>query len=337
MNEEQKNIIFFSLIIPFNNCEKYIERCLDSILSQTYKNIEILLIDDGSIDNGLKICKKYSDKDKRIRIFSISNHGVSYARNIGIENAKGKYLLFIDADDFLLNRNSLNDIQRNIGENDDVIAFNYKILNEENKVFKKNNLESKSLLYKSGFDYIDSVLEKNPNMFWYIWKYAYNKSIIDKYKILFPIDINYHEDLYFVNNVLIHSSNVKNVNLYVYCYVKHRQSITTRKDKEIYSNRIKILERIILETLSNKSIPIKTKNKMINNFLCTLIGIINELDGLNKKEVNEILIEISKFNNYYKFISTNRFKLLAIFINIIGINNAYYLILLRKKILNLIS
>ena len=88
-----------SVIVNVFNGEKYIKKCLDSIINQTYKDLEILIIDDGSIDSTLSICKKY--KDKRIRIISGKNIGISLSRNIGLDNARGDYLFFVDSDDYI--------------------------------------------------------------------------------------------------------------------------------------------------------------------------------------------------------------------------------------------
>lgn len=88
-----------SIVVPIYNVEKYLTRCIDSILVQTYSNIEILLIDDGSTDKSSQICDKYMKKDRRIKVIHKSNGGLSDARNVGINMAKGKYLAFIDSDD----------------------------------------------------------------------------------------------------------------------------------------------------------------------------------------------------------------------------------------------
>ena len=92
-----------SIIVPVYNVEKYIEKCLKSLISQSYKNIEIILIDDGSKDNSGKICDTYKGKDSRIKVIHKENAGVSEARNSGIQKATGKYLCFVDADDFVMN------------------------------------------------------------------------------------------------------------------------------------------------------------------------------------------------------------------------------------------
>ena len=92
-----------SIIVPVYNVEKYIEKCLNSLISQSYKNIEIILIDDGSKDNSGKICDKYKRKDPRIKVIHKENAGVSEARNSGMQKATGEYLCFVDADDFVMN------------------------------------------------------------------------------------------------------------------------------------------------------------------------------------------------------------------------------------------
>lgn len=88
-----------SIIVPVYNAEKYLDKCIESILRQTYKNIEILLIDDGSKDNSGCICEKWAKSDDRIRVYHKPNGGVSSARNLGLENASGKYIMFVDSDD----------------------------------------------------------------------------------------------------------------------------------------------------------------------------------------------------------------------------------------------
>ena len=90
-----------SVVIPLYNCEKYINECLDSVLANSFSDYELIIINDGSIDNSLKIAEEYSKKDPRIKVYSQENRGVSYTRNRGIKLAKGDYISFIDADDYV--------------------------------------------------------------------------------------------------------------------------------------------------------------------------------------------------------------------------------------------
>ena len=90
-----------SIIVPVYNCEKYLIKCINSILDQSYANLELLLYDDGSVDNSNSICKEFEKLDKRVKVFNQNNSGASVARNIGIENSTGEYLMFVDADDYI--------------------------------------------------------------------------------------------------------------------------------------------------------------------------------------------------------------------------------------------
>ena len=90
-----------SIIVPMYNAEKWLEKCVNSIIEQSYSNIEILLINDGSTDKTLEICKKIEKIDNRVRVIDKKNEGVSKTRNLGLENATGKYIKFVDSDDWL--------------------------------------------------------------------------------------------------------------------------------------------------------------------------------------------------------------------------------------------
>ena len=91
-----------SIIVPIYNAEKYIDRCVSSIVNQTFRDLEIILVNDGSVDNSLSICKLWENRDVRVRLFSQDNTGVSSARNLGIKNATGDLLMFLDSDDYML-------------------------------------------------------------------------------------------------------------------------------------------------------------------------------------------------------------------------------------------
>lgn len=135
----KKNNDLISVIINVYNAEKYIKKCIDSVINQTYKNLEILIINDGSTDDSLKICKSY--KDKRIKIITTENMGLSSSRNVGIDNSTGKYLYFVDADDFITK---------------DAIEYLYKLLLKTNAdVATSKCLE----IYNYDYKYEDEIEE----------------------------------------------------------------------------------------------------------------------------------------------------------------------------------
>ena len=93
--------MLLSIIVPVYNVERYLEQCILSLVHQSYRSIEILLIDDGSSDGSFAICDEWAKKDQRIRVFHTENHGVSHARNVGLEQARGDYIGFVDSDDWI--------------------------------------------------------------------------------------------------------------------------------------------------------------------------------------------------------------------------------------------
>ena len=126
-----------SVIIPVFNGEKYLNECLDSVVNQSFKDIEIICVNDGSTDASLKILKQYSNKDKRIKIISQENKGLGASRNIGLKKSCGKYIYFIDCDDYI-DLKTLEKLYNNITSNDsDVVLFKYNTF-KDNKVCKKN-------------------------------------------------------------------------------------------------------------------------------------------------------------------------------------------------------
>ena len=137
-----------TVVVAIYNVEKYLKKCIRSIISQTYKNLEIILVNDGSNDNSLEICRSYEKKDSRIRVIDQPNQGVSAARNNGIEAASGEYIMFVDGDDFL-RKNIVESLIENVGDNDIIICA-YTAF-EETKEFRK-----KCRFYKGDRDFSDS-------------------------------------------------------------------------------------------------------------------------------------------------------------------------------------
>ena len=129
------NEILLSVIIPVYNVEKYLKKCLDSVLNQEFKNFEIICIDDCSTDSSLKILKEYAKSNERIKVLqNNTNLGLGLTRNIGLNAAMGKYIHFLDSDDFL-NKDAYNIVNKAILEfkSIDVLVFSYEIFNEKNR------------------------------------------------------------------------------------------------------------------------------------------------------------------------------------------------------------
>lgn len=209
-----------SIIVPIYNAEKYLKECLESLVNQTYNNFEIILINDGSIDNSSDICKEYIKIYDNIIYQENENHGVSYSRNFGIKLATGEYIAFVDSDDYIehdMITNLLKEFNRDI----DMVVCNY-ICDYQNG-FKKNIYNYNNLIDAKE---TQSLLFNESSIKGFCWNKIYKKSIIDKYNLEFREDINVCEDSLFNYQYLEHSKNIYICGEYKYHYRVRKSSIT---------------------------------------------------------------------------------------------------------------
>lgn len=185
-----------SIIIPIYNVEKYIEKCLESIKEQTYKNLEIILINDGSTDESEKICKEIIKNDERFILISTANYGVSHARNIGLNRVTGNYVIFIDSDDWI-EKNMIEELYNKIQEaNYDMAICDYYINDGENQI-EHNELSNDKIITKKEIMYEHLYAS---NLFGgYLWNKLIRKCIINK--IIFDERIKIEEDVVFLGNI----------------------------------------------------------------------------------------------------------------------------------------
>ena len=222
--------IKFSIIIPVYNSEKYINECLESIFSQTYKNIEIIAVNDCSTDNSLEILKQYN----QIKIFSTKvNSRQGAARNIGIENSTGDYILFVDADDVLYDSNVITNIAKKINESyePDIIYLGVKIVG-------KRDLELIPTKENSRKEY---RLSENPfiNVVSICWK----KSLINENNIRFPERIRY-EDVYFAFLGIEKAKKYEYMDMIYYLYKNRENTTTTNYSLEQVEDTIKLIKEL---------------------------------------------------------------------------------------------
>lgn len=228
-----------TIIIAIYNAEKYLDKTINSVLNQTYKNFELILIDDGSKDNSLEICEKYKNKDNRIRLIKQENLGVSASRNKGLEIANGEFICFMDADDYI----EQNMLEEYIGiykkYNYDLIVSGYfsEIDLDNNISYDKIYLPNKRY---STIDQIkeDFVLMWDKHLLYNIWNKFYKKSLIDEYNIRF-IKQNWGEDIEFNREYLLKINTLYNSEKCFYHYVRGRKdSITGKYIENLYDIRI---------------------------------------------------------------------------------------------------
>lgn len=215
-----------SVIVPAYNAEPYLEQCSQSILMQSYKDIELIIVDDGSIDRTPTICDSIADEDDRVRVFHISNGGPGHARNYGLNQVTGEYVLFVDADD-LLAKDALNTLVSRIGPNRcDLVCFNFDVISSSKGVTRRS-------LVKNDFpscEYSDSreVLKYiyNHNLENYSWCFLYNINAIHKYGLRFDNRFVSLEDMVMLNHFLRNPLKVLYLNQALYHYRDNQSSIT---------------------------------------------------------------------------------------------------------------
>ena len=192
-----------SIIVPIYNVEDYIKTCVNSIINQTYDNLEIFLIDDGSKDNSSIIIDELSKKDNRIKVIHKENGGVSSARNVGLSEANGKYIVFIDGDDYIEN-DYIEYFYNLINKDNYDMAFNSKCFNLTNN--KRNNNEKYSVFDSEII--IEDIYTDNIGCGVAVWNKIYKKDFLDKNNIRFDEKIWYGEGMLFNINCLIKTAKV---------------------------------------------------------------------------------------------------------------------------------
>ena len=217
----------YSIIIPIYNTERFLKRCIESCLSQTYKNIEVILVNDGSTDHSKEICERYERKDSRICLLDKKNEGVSKARNDAIKTATGDYIIFLDSDDYLENTACERVDEILSKQRLDILCCVAKEWNKRNTKM----LDSSKVLYGKvvrGKEYIKNELKNNK---WraVIWVNVYRRGFLLEKKLFFESNV-VHEDVEWLPHVFFNANTCLDTDILIYNYVKRKDSITTRRD-----------------------------------------------------------------------------------------------------------
>lgn len=315
-----------SVIVPVYNTEKYLHRCIDSILAQTFTDFELLLINDGSKDNSGKICDEYAAKDPRIRVFHKENGGASSARNLGLDNAKGEWLTFVDSDDYIF-ENYLQNYICQISENVDIICQGM----EFDKLFsEKHPIKHMGTTYKGNIQKGIEELYKSP-MPGSLCNKCFKTKIINEQHLRFNTNITFREDEIFVLNYSKYCTYMLSSRERGYFYYLPQWGVKY-KFKNDYYNTIKEIYKIHLD------ISDANWNYILSDTLYELTTeFINILPNNNKRK---------RILDYRKNVGKNIFKTqlfiltkLLIFLDKTGYFSTLYLTLhlyIKAKIASLI-
>lgn len=239
-----------SVIIPVFNSGKYIERCLDSVVNQTYKNLQIIVINDGSTDNSLEMILPYMELDHRIEVINQINQGVSKARNVGLQKVDGDFVSFVDSDDWIESEMLEKMLQENIRTKADIVVCNYSVDNNiVGQPALKLPTEKISLLENKNFiigDYLDGKYKESIG--YSAWNKLYKRHLT--LDVQFEDNLSIGEDLLFNLNVFQKVNSISFLNIPLYHYVVNSSSAINSYKSDMCSRYQKTIEE--LETYVRK-------------------------------------------------------------------------------------
>ncbi len=303
-----------SIIIPIYNGEKYIDRCLKKIEEQSYKYYEVIIIDDGSKDNTKNICSYYLKRNDKIHYFYKENSGVSDSRNLGIDKAKGKWITFIDCDDYI-SKKYLSELVNKIKKDTDFVCSNY--YNVKGTEISECPIKINDNLTKDNFiDMIlnDKYVAKNKELLYKasrnVWGKLYKKDILIKNNIRFKKNIKLFEDGIFQLEYLKYVNKIDITSESIYYYLLNEGSATHKYQKDrIIEDKEKI--KFLNDYLNGKNI--ETFNLFKFDTLCSYFKstLFNKENKQNFIEKYLTLKKIIK-NNEYEISSINIYKYLSL-------------------------
>lgn len=309
-----KNNIKLSVIIPVYNVENYVEECILSVLNQSVNDMEVIVVDNGSADNSMKKIKGINDK--RVKVYSIEQCGVGAARNYGLRVSNGKYVAFMDSDDFLINKNAYHDMINRLEKSNEVfITAKAKYYYEDgtfksmeknnNNIFKNKQLTSKEYL-------LESI--KSNRIYVVVWLSIYNRSFLIDNNLFFKEGI-LHEDELFTNKLLLKLDNILLFDEEIYGYRQRKGSIMNQMNekrindiyyvclelnKEFKSIKDDELRKCMINYISESAFNV-SKNRKVKNIPNEIKKLI--LTGLNdSKKLKEAKLLCFNERLYYFFI-----------------------------------
>lgn len=236
----------YSIIIPVYNAENTIKRCLDSILNKTFKDYEIIIINDGSCDNSLSICNEYLSSNNNITVIDKENGGASSARNAGIDVAKGEYILFIDSDDYV--EDNFFDVLVGNETKDGLSVFtNYAINNKRSRKREIKDMDDDFSLFEKSRYLIESRTINGP------MDKVFDRHLINKMSLRYNEEVPVAEDFLFGVKYLMNCSNIKISNIGIYmCDQTNQNSLSRGKKKNLINIYYTVFDEVFDEISNSK-------------------------------------------------------------------------------------
>ena len=284
-----------SIIVPIYNTEKYLSKCIESIQNQTYKNLEIILVNDGSTDHSLQICHKYALNDQRIIVIDKENRGISSARNSGLDIASGDYIGFVDSDDYISKDMYQYLLKASLKQNADIVECGFYRVDESYKIISSHPLKNKIIIgsYVCSKSYAQRKNASTVN-----WNKLYQKKIFDNTR--FPV-FNYSGDSWVNARAFYNCQKKITIEGCHYYYLKHKKSVTNIPFKVEKFDKIMAWKDIYEFYKENfKEFCPYSALRIAGNALSLYKNIKETVPEKKQKEYINVLI--TEFKNYYKLI-----------------------------------
>lgn len=346
------NDIKISIIVPIYNVEQYLNKCIESIVNQTYINLEIILVDDGSTDKCPIICDQWEKKDKRIKVIHKKNEGISAARNAGLDVVSGQYIMFVDSDDWI-DLNSCEKAITSIQNNDaEIVLWSYirefsgnskpkDLFGCNSKLF--NTFETRNV-YRRLFGLYESELSNPENLdsIVTVWGKLYKKEILDGIKFVDSKILAVAEDLLFNIYVFARINKIFYINERLYHYRKDNKKSATAIYKSNLFNQWEFLYDCMQSEIDSKNYEVDFQTALNNRIALGIIGLgLTELNNpmgkhIKVRKIKEI-ISSKRYRNSYKTLQLKYFplhwKVFFLFAKMNFATGLYILLVIIKKMI----
>jgi len=306
--------MFFSVVIPVYNVEKYLNECVDSILSQTFTDFELILVDDGSKDDSGKICDEYAQKDERVKVIHKTNGGQSSARNLGIEQASGRFIVFLDSDDFISTPDYFMDIKNTVKAETQIVIFRYKKYYTQERQ-DDCNITLANISYSNKGELLEQLVKRD-SFFCSCWSKCVSSALLKENGIRFDESLCC-EDMDWYYSVVEKAEYFEIIDKPYVNYRQRENSVTTLAKPKVVGDYVKTLSKwserfLLLESGVEKEALLSSLAKLYCNLLITY--------ARNKKVFKEYKKAVFIFKYLLQYNMNPRTKTIYRFSRFFGLN-----------------
>lgn len=311
--------LLISIVIPVYNVEKYLRECVDKVLAQTYKRLEIILVDDGSQDSSPQICDSYAKSYSNVFVIHQRNGGLSYARNQGLRHASGDYIVFLDSDDYWDDDYAIEALIKEIQSTEDIVLFGYKKKNDESgKIFvTRPCINENEFLAMHNIDERLNYLVKIGMLDSCAWNKLVRKGFLEEHNILFREGVT-SEDIEWTAKLLMHCESISCSKETFYIYRQRKKSITSSmsiENIETLAENIEICIEMGRKELLDDSLRYNTYMAYMAYQYATFLLCVH---NVKSKKVYGIIERMKKYRYILDYSSNSKVVFFKILYSIVG-------------------